>query len=517
MECASGAGHNGGDMDATLAKPILRSWRVCLLVAVVLLYACVLQGMRPLYSPDEGRYTNVALGMLNSGDWLHPMLHPELPHWSKPPLTYWVVAASVSVFGRHEWAVRLPGALAFGLTILLIARLGRRFVPQQPWLPALVYASFVLPSLAANLVTTDSLLSLWETLGVVAFVELWWAATPSAARRARWWLGLAAGLAFLTKGPPGLLALVACFVFAFWSEGARGLRRVVGWDALLIFLLVGCSWYVIVVAQDPALLRYFFVEEVVNRVASDKTHRNAQWYGAFRVYLPTLAIGSLPWLPWLVVAAWRHRRDALARVRGHVDLRLLACWLVLPLLVFFVSRSRLPLYLLPLFAPLALLVARQLVPFATRPCWRVVLLGVWMLALMLARALPAWIDADADDRALANAVRAQVNPLPDEIAFVGTTPRFGLRFYLGSTVERLDLDDEVAHPQSEGLAGELEEDEGCRLLATRPQRIDALGAALDAAGVAHARVGERRGYVFLTQFSPDCAWRPAARGILHTP
>ena len=158
-------------------------WRVLLVVVGVLLYACLLQGVRPLYSPDEGRYTDVALQMLDSGDWLHPMLHHEVAHWSKPPLTYWSIAASFAMFGRHEFAARLPGALAFGCTILLMLRLGRRFVPAQPWLPALVYASFAFPSLASNLVTTDTPVALWETLQVVAFVELWWATTPSAARR----------------------------------------------------------------------------------------------------------------------------------------------------------------------------------------------------------------------------------------------------------------------------------------------------------------------------------------------
>jgi len=111
-------------------------------IAIVVLYACAFQGARPLYSPDEGRYTNVALNMLESGDWLRPTLHPEVEHWAKPPLTYWSVATSIAVFGRHEFAARLPGALAFAGTVLLMVRLGRRFVPKQPWLPALTYATF---------------------------------------------------------------------------------------------------------------------------------------------------------------------------------------------------------------------------------------------------------------------------------------------------------------------------------------------------------------------------------------
>ncbi len=485
----------------------LARWRLWLVVAGVLLYACLLQGVRPLYSPDEGRYTDVALVMLHSGDWLHPMVNHDVAHWSKPPLTYWAIAASIAVFGQHEFAARLPGALAFAFTILLMLRLGRRFVPAQPWLPALVYASFAFPSLASNLVTTDTLLALWEVLQVVAFVELWWAATPAARRRAGWLLGVAAGLAFMTKGPPGLLALAACLLFAATSEGWHGLRRAFGWRALLAFVVVGLSWYAIVVAQDPAVLRYFLVQEVVERIASSKTGRNAQWYGAFRVYAPTLLIGTLPWLPVLGLAAWRHRRDALAHVRADADARLLACWFLLPLAVFMLARSRLPLYAIPLFAPLALVAARQLAPLATSPRWRLGLIAAWCVGLVVLRAVPAWLDMEDDDRQLAQAISAQIDPPPDVVAFVAAGPRYGLRFYLGSQIEQLTLHGDEPLPYSSFMASELHEDRGCRLLLARPLRRADLERELVSYGMRWRPLDDVRGYTALALLSSRCAWR----------
>lgn len=492
-------------MNAPAVRPAFRR-QTWLLVVGVLLYACALQGVRPLYSPDEGRYTNVALMMLDNGDWLRPMLHPEVEHWSKPPLTYWSIAASFAVFGHSEFAARLPGALAFAGAILLMRRLGRRFVPTQPWLPALVYASFVLPSLGANLVTTDSLLALWEVLQVVAFVELWHAPTPQAARRMRWLLGLAAGLAFMTKGPPGLLALAACLAFAFWSERGRGLRRAFGWDALLVFLLVGGPWYLVVIWQEPGVLRYFLVEEVVNRIASDKMRRNAEWYGAFKVYLPTLLLGSLPWLPVLLAGAWKHRRDAFARLRADEDLKFLVCWLLLPLAVFVLARSRLPLYMLPLFAPLAVLVARVLASSNLRTPRRLVLIGAWCGALVLARALPAWLDVDEDDHRLAREIAAQVGQLPHEVAFIEAAPRFGLRFYLGSEIERLDLPGQPPTAQAEDLALEMAEYEGCRLFAVEERWRSAFEERLVAHGSEWRRLRDARGYALLAEISEDCDW-----------
>ena len=487
-------------------------WQLWLVVVVVLLYACLLQGVRPLYSPDEGRYTDVALIMLHSGDWLHPMLHHEVAHWSKPPLTYWAIAASFAVFGEHVFAARLPGALAFAFTILLMIRLGRRFVPAQPWLPGLVYASFVFPSLASNLVTTDTLLALWETLQVVAFVELWWAVAPIARRRAGWLLGIAAGLAFMTKGPPGLLALAACLSFAACGEGWRGLRRACCWQTLLAFVVIGLGWYVIVVVQDPAVLRYFLVVEVVDRVATDKLGRNPQWYGAFRVYVPTLLLGTLPWFPALAMAAWRHRRDAFAHLRADAEACLLACWFLLPLIVFTLARSRLPLYVIPLFAPLALIAARQLAPFNTSLRWRLGLIAAWCLGLVVVRAVPAWLDMEDDDGALANAISAQLEPEPQEVAFVAAGPRYGLRFYLGSQVEALTLRGEEALPRSQDLGSELNEREGCRLLLTRPLRTADLERELTDRGATWRRLDDVRGYSAFALLSHDCAWRNPSPG-----
>ena len=481
-----------------------RRWPIILAVLAVFAYACALQGVRPLYSPDEGRYTNVALNMLASGDWLRPTLHPDLEHWAKPPLTYWSIAASVAAFGHSEFAVRLPNALAFGFTILLMARLGRRFVPAQPWLPALTYATFAFPALAANLVTTDTLLTLWEAATAAAFVELWWAATPTIAHRARLLLWLAAALAFMTKGPPGLLALAACALFALWSDGARGLRRLFALDALAMFLIVGGTWYAIVAIREPGVLHYFLVEEVVNRVATDRMHRNAEWYGAHKIYAPTVVLGMLPWLVFIVPAWWKRRRGFAARVRAEPESRLLACWFLLPLAVFLVSRSRLPLYLLPLFGPLALIAARALAPLDLARRATQLALAAWCVVIVLLRAAPRFVDVPADDGALAQAIRAGVPALPDEIAFVDSDPRYGLRFYLGSAIERFELYDDVPLDRSQAIADGLREREGCRLLLVNDYNAGPLQLFLENSHTAFRRLPDMRGYVAFAESSSDC-------------
>jgi 4-amino-4-deoxy-L-arabinose transferase len=470
-----------------------------LIVAVLLLFAFALafQGSRGLYSPDEGRYTGVALEMLHTGDWLHPRLHHELAHYTKPPLVYWTIAASLAAFGANEWAARLPPALAFFGTALLVFGMGRRLVPQRPWLPALIYASCLMPYVAANVITTDTVLAFCVALYAYAYLRVR-ASQDDAARRS--WLallGLGAGLAFLDKGPPALLPLLALFAHSATTPGERPLRDYASVPALLIFAAVGLGWYAVIGLEKPELLRYFLVEEIWHRVTSAEMHRNAQWYGGLVVYLPTLILGLLPWTVFAARPAWRALRAparALERLRDSPDARLLAWWIVLPLGVFFIARSRLPLYVLPLFVPLSLALARRLAGVPLR-AWHALGLAVWLLALIALRAVASVALRDDDDRQLAHAIGGFGLSQIDEIAFVDTAPRYGLMLYLGSSVERLSLDsDAVTDPQTQNITAELTESEGCRLLLLPHARAAELEREIAADGDTAVVVGYLSGY-----------------------
>lgn len=399
-------------------------------VALALLLGLAFQGARGLWEPDEGRYTNVALQMLHSGDFISLRRNAEALHFTKPPLTYWAMAGSVAAFGRTEWAVRLPIALAFVLTVVLVYQLGKRFVPDKPWLPALIYATSPVPFLAANTINTDSFLTLTEALAVACYVQ-----ERFARRSPRWldamWAGF--GLAFLAKGPPGLLPLLA--IVAFELSQRRGLRllRPLG---LLAFAVIGLGWYLIVIRRHPGLLEYFLGHEVYARIATNELKRFPQWYGPFVVYLPTLVLGSLP---WLVLSVPRLRERIAARLAMPDELRFLWFWLALPLVVFCLARSRLPLYLLPLMVPLALLLGRALAPGQWRPKVFVPLLGVWIVVLLGVKLAVAAYPTDKDGRWFAAELVPMLPGHPNEVLFVEDMTRNGLNLYLNTEIERLSF------------------------------------------------------------------------------
>jgi len=414
------------------------------------LLVCVLafQGSRGLWEPDEGRYVDVAVEMLRTGDLLVPRLHHEYVHLSKPPFTYWSIAAGLAAVGRSEWGARLPNAAAWVLTVLLVWRMARRLVPSRPELAAVVHATMLLPFVAANIVTTDTLLAFWETAAAAAFVAGWWG-DRSTGRRWMVAMWAAFGMGFLTKGPPALMPLIGVLTVAAATEGRAGLRRVVPVLGLASFAVLGFGWYVAMVVRDPAVLDYFLHDELLARVATSQYDRNAGWFGAFEVYVPTILLGTLPWT-WVAIRRWR---DVVAIVvprtwrqmatRDAVGLFLVS-WIVGAIVVFSVAQSRLQLYLLPLAPPAALLIARTLAPR-----WRwsrptLTWLAIWILALVGLRAGFAHVEVRRDARRTAREIAAVVDTTPfNEIVFVGTRPIFGLSLYLDLEVEHVAPNQQV--------------------------------------------------------------------------
>lgn len=402
------------------------------------------QGTRGLWNTDEGRYVDNALQMVDSGNYLVPAYNADQANYTKPPLALWAIAASIRAFGPNTFAARVPSALSFMLTALLLCAMGRVLMPGKAWLPGLVYACSMAPFIAANVVSTDDMLTLCEALAMWGFILA--AFTPQG-RSQRigvhvMWLGF--GLAFLAKGPPGLLPLAAAAVFIVRRDGATALRRYAPWTGLVLFGVVGLAWYVAVIVRDPPLLDYFLRYELFDRIFTAAQQRNPQWYGWLVVYGPVLVLGALPWWPLLLAPL----RSAMAPARWRHAWRqpgpglFLALWFLLPLAVFCIARSRLPVYALPLFLPLALMTGRALhdrIDLASRRQW--LMLGAWIaLLLTIKGAVGTYMHPIHDNRFLARQLStvaagadfsavAFVESTGSGVAISEHTP-WGMRLYL---------------------------------------------------------------------------------------
>src|SRR5580698_7095579 len=70
-------------------------------------------------------YIEIAREMLHRHDYVTPYIN-GIRFFDKPPLMYWMAAGSMHLFGIHDWAARIPLALAVLALLLAVYALGIR-------------------------------------------------------------------------------------------------------------------------------------------------------------------------------------------------------------------------------------------------------------------------------------------------------------------------------------------------------------------------------------------------------
>src|SRR5512132_1611893 len=172
-----------------------------LLVLVIASVWLANTGHRVLQHPDEGRYAEIAREMSVTGNWLTPRLN-GLKYFEKPPLQYWLTAATFDVFGASAWTARLWPVLAGLGAVLAIAYAGYCVGGAAlAWSAGLALAGMLWQVALSQILTLDALLSALLAVGFAGFVVAQRAeATPKVRRNAMWTTYAALAGATLTKG-----------------------------------------------------------------------------------------------------------------------------------------------------------------------------------------------------------------------------------------------------------------------------------------------------------------------------
>ncbi|MHA6249090.1 ArnT family glycosyltransferase [Pontibacter sp. CAU 1760] len=338
---------------------------------------------------SEARYAEISREMLRGGDWLHPRLL-GIQHFHKPPVTYMLSAIGMEAFGVNAFGARFFLQVSVVLQTLLVYLIGLALFrnSRQALIAAMVYSTMPAVLISARNLTTDSFLTTFE-LGAI------WSWLRYKNRCKSGWLYLfylLLGIAFLTKGPVGLIFPLLLVIGH--QVGVPGRQRTSAWHhlpALLLFLLVGTSWYAYLIWEDPKFLDYFFLKHTVQRYANPETFGRSKPWWFYIVLAPAL---SMPWAALLAVY-YRKLRELSPALK-----RLFVLWLLVPLVFFSFSGSKLILYILPLFAGMSLLIAwllTSLVPGAIQKATTgsMVFFAILASALLLAPLLPVGIRLSA--------------------------------------------------------------------------------------------------------------------------
>lgn len=270
---------------------------------------------RGAWTPDEPREADIAWRMSVQSNWALPHLANQ-PFLEKPPLSYWMSAGSMRLFGPSIAAAHAPNLLYAAVTALAMGALGFAMDGVVAAIVAALVASTAITAFRVTMwLAPDACLLAGCAISLLG-VYLGYTAAPGR-RKLYGYLLMHAGAAvgFMAKSAPGWLVpgLVLLTLIAWerrWSELGRP-ELYVGF--LLQAIVIG-PWVVAVAhtADGAESLRVLFWYNLAGRfthIAAPPAylystgHRNSP--GKYFIELP---VYLLPWTALAAVAVW-HARD----------------------------------------------------------------------------------------------------------------------------------------------------------------------------------------------------------------
>lgn len=345
---------------STLAKRVY----IFLFFVVIAFYLYGL-GNLPLLGPDEPRYAQVAREMFLSGDLITPTLGGHT-WFEKPALLYWMIVAAFKVFGVNEWSARLGPAVCGLLTIAAVGLIGRELDRSSAEPRGFAFWTILVTTTALGLIvfsraaSVDVVITMTTTWSLAFFLshEL----TKVSSRKRLFLLGfyLFVGLSLLAKGLVGIVVpfgVVGLYYLLRRSWPERSVWRSLVWGIPLA-VAISATWYGPVIARHGwTFVDEFFIQHHFARYVSNKYHHPQPLY----FYPVIILMLSLPWTPYLLGAFAKMRRwewrnpDSLSTVRMFS-----LAWLLVPIVFFSFSGSKLPGYVLPALPAAALLICDRI-------------------------------------------------------------------------------------------------------------------------------------------------------------
>lgn len=386
-----------------LNKPKYYPWYIFAFALISYLFHI---GGSSIYILDEAKNATCAAEMFSRGDLIVPTFNHEL-RTDKPPLHYFFMMLSYSVFGVNAFSARFFSAVFGALTILISFLFARRFHSEKTglWTAFVLLASIHL-NIQFHLAVPDPYLIFFFTASIFSF----YAAIKE--KRFIYLLLLYAsiGLGTLSKGPvaiglPGLIFLLfLIFSKRFkWSE-IKQLRPFLG---AVIVLAIALPWYILVhIKTNGVWTDGFFFKHNLGRFSSEMEGHG----GIFLITILFVLLGLFPFSAFIVQAlkkAFANRKD---------DFTLLSLVAGLTIVVFFsISRTKLPNYTVPAYPYFALLLGLWLAQLKfnfAKP--KASMLGLLIFGIIL---IPALYIGISFDPALAHLKHLSFYFLPIPLGF----------------------------------------------------------------------------------------------------
>jgi 4-amino-4-deoxy-L-arabinose transferase-like glycosyltransferase len=342
--------------NAINSKLNFEEWLIDSILIVVLLgifYAAWI-GSYPLFTPDEGRYSEIAREMVISGDYITPRSNGVI-FMDKPILYYWLQAIAINMFGLKEWALRFWPASIGVLGCFVVYITGRLLFNRQTGiLSATILAINPLYYGASHYANLDIELAVFISNSLLFFITSLRASFQT--KRIIYAIGayFFAGLAILTKGLMGLvfpMAIIGIWIVLLrrWQTFQK-LNLMIG---MAIILGIAAPWYIIMQKTNPDFFYFFFYVQHVLRFFSaiELNSKEPFWF-----YVPVLIAGFFPWSLFFLQSSYQKIRNIYnAGTYRETELFLLV-WMFFIFIFFTVQTTKTLGYILLMLPAMSLFV-----------------------------------------------------------------------------------------------------------------------------------------------------------------
>jgi 4-amino-4-deoxy-L-arabinose transferase-like glycosyltransferase len=239
-------------------------WVAILFVVASLFYIDTASGPALLDDDVDAAHAVVAREMLERHDYI-VLYQNGVRYLVRPPLHFWMIAASYTLFGQTEFATRLPLALTVVALLLLVFEFGRRFFDLRVGLyGVLILASSPGLFIFTRTVNQEAICALEFIAVFYLFLRAW---TGSLEPRLGYWAAAAlCGVAVLTRGLVGIIFPAATIVvFITVTRGWHRWRELRPFFSFLIFICVAAPWHILTEIRAPGFLWAYFVEDHLKR------------------------------------------------------------------------------------------------------------------------------------------------------------------------------------------------------------------------------------------------------------
>lgn len=331
-------------------------------LVIVAAFLIALLGSLPLlsrYHFDEGWYTNAAIEMVRTGDYLTPRYADGSARFRKPIVTYWVLAGTYATMGIGLVASRLPFLLAGGVVLWVTYRIGRSTTGDSHTGVAAtaILASNIEFMESATKSTPDMLQCLFLTLSIWGAVEIMF----QQRRESRWYalLYVGAGLAIATKGFLAVILLLFVWGCArFVPMTNSGARRIMHWGWLGAGVVIALSWFIgLLLFQGSSAISTMFEDQIGERLEGAQTFVLTN----VLLYVLTPLRFFAPWIVLLTIAVMTQRDLVVQYIRLRKPLVWFVLgWFLANVILFSLGNLMRSRYLLPTYPLLAVLLADML-------------------------------------------------------------------------------------------------------------------------------------------------------------